>query len=211
MRTLTDKQREMARERYRKWISKEENHISTLKRMAALRLRDRDKLNERQRQWRLENPERSRAIKAAWDKRNPETVKAKGDRWRKANPERAKAIQDKAKAKQRADPQYSENRRRWRNNRKDSPLFKDERRRGHLLRKARLRNAQCGEKVDLVAVKQRCNGRCGICGEMIVGPFHYDHIRPIAKGGLHSTENLQMAHPLCNVRKKDTYVSLLYN
>lgn len=224
MRVLTEKQREMARERYRKWISKEENRAKERARLAALRIRDKEKLAERQRVWRESNPERLREIRAAWQKRNPEKVKANGDHWRKENPDRVKDIQARAHAKLRACPDYTERRRRWRANRKDSPLFKAERRRGHILRKARLRNAKCEGVVDLTAIQERCQGHCGICGHLIDGAFHYDHIIPIAKGGAHSTENLQMAHPLCNVRKKDkistpnntnaatgVYLTLLYN
>jgi 5-methylcytosine-specific restriction endonuclease McrA len=36
-----------------------------------------------------------------------------------------------------------------------------------------------------------------------VGKFHVDHIMPLAKGGLHCYTNVQVAHPKCNLSKKD--------
>lgn len=45
---------------------------------------------------------------------------------------------------------------------------------------------------------------CGICGEVIAEVDKtIDHIIPLAKGGMHALENLQMAHRLCNQRKRD--------
>lgn len=44
---------------------------------------------------------------------------------------------------------------------------------------------------------------CGICNLLIEGAFHIDHKIPLAKGGLHVVENLQLAHPSCNLKKKD--------
>lgn len=42
---------------------------------------------------------------------------------------------------------------------------------------------------------------CGICREPIDGPLHIDHIHPVARGGATVLENLQPAHPSCNLRK----------
>lgn len=49
---------------------------------------------------------------------------------------------------------------------------------------------------------------CGICGgELDLTDFHVDHIRPVAKSGTDDIENLQLAHPSCNVRKGADYAS----
>lgn len=42
---------------------------------------------------------------------------------------------------------------------------------------------------------------CGICLEVIVSDFHIDHIIPLSRGGTHTVENLQLAHPYCNRSK----------
>lgn len=61
---------------------------------------------------------------------------------------------------------------------------------------------QFDEHVDGVVVFERDRGVCGICGEVIdPSYFDLDHVIPLAKGGRHSYANIQLAHPLCNIRK----------
>lgn len=64
------------------------------------------------------------------------------------------------------------------------------------------RGATENEVVVPLAVLERDDGVCGICGED-VDPFdfHVDHIIPCAQGGEHSYENVQLAHPGCNTKK----------
>jgi 5-methylcytosine-specific restriction endonuclease McrA len=60
------------------------------------------------------------------------------------------------------------------------------------------------EYVDRTVVYERDQGICGICRELAdVDDFHVDHIIPLAKGGEHSYENVQVAHPSCNRAKRD--------
>lgn len=62
--------------------------------------------------------------------------------------------------------------------------------------------------IDWTKVIDRTNGACGICGGVIAdGDRHFDHIVPLAKGGAHSEENLQVAHAQCNMRKGAKVVS----
>jgi 5-methylcytosine-specific restriction endonuclease McrA len=56
-------------------------------------------------------------------------------------------------------------------------------------------------KIDLAAVLAASQGRCGICGQPLSDKIHFDHIVPIARGGSHTQDNLQAAHPKCNLRK----------
>lgn len=51
-------------------------------------------------------------------------------------------------------------------------------------------------------VFERDEGICGICNE-VVDPddWHLDHIVPLAKGGPHIYENVQVSHPSCNLHK----------
>lgn len=65
---------------------------------------------------------------------------------------------------------------------------------------------QPGRKItpDLkTQVLSRYGRVCGICGEPIGKgePMHIDHVLPVAKGGRTILENLQPAHPACNLRK----------
>lgn len=57
-------------------------------------------------------------------------------------------------------------------------------------------------KVERLKVWERDNGICGICKQPIVeARWHVDHIVPIARGGIHSMDNVQLAHARCNQRK----------
>lgn len=68
---------------------------------------------------------------------------------------------------------------------------------------ARRAKMKCVEvlPIDYDAIHARCAGVCGICDRPIKDKFEYDHIMPIALGGAHSTDNLQISHPSCNRTK----------
>lgn len=70
--------------------------------------------------------------------------------------------------------------------------------------------------IDLLKLYKRDHGQCKICGLMvnfddykIKGVYKVcgnmypsiDHIKPISKGGLHSWDNIQLAHRRCNSSK----------
>ena len=76
--------------------------------------------------------------------------------------------------------------------------------------------------ISLEKLYQRDSGRCWICGEQcdyndykttkeghfIVGGAYpsIDHVKPLSKGGLHSWENIKLAHHYCNTIKNDKVV-----
>jgi 5-methylcytosine-specific restriction endonuclease McrA len=52
-------------------------------------------------------------------------------------------------------------------------------------------------------------GLCGICHRpvgVLRRYWHLDHVVPIARGGRHEERNLQITHPLCNLRKGSSRV-----
>jgi hypothetical protein len=63
-----------------------------------------------------------------------------------------------------------------------------------------------GVRIDKTEIENWESRICGVCRLLIEGKFHIDHKTPLAKGGLHSVENLQLAHPLCNMSKKDKLI-----
>lgn len=67
-----------------------------------------------------------------------------------------------------------------------------------------LRSSSFVEHVDNLILLERDDGFCGICGRD-VDPllFEVDHIVPLSRGGEHSYENTQIAHPFCNRSKHD--------
>jgi hypothetical protein len=67
-----------------------------------------------------------------------------------------------------------------------------------------------GDKITLPDLLDRRGPICGICGEPIVIPARdpmlkpsIDHKVPISRGGRHRWANVQPAHLLCNIRKRD--------
>lgn len=67
--------------------------------------------------------------------------------------------------------------------------------------------------ITRLEVYERSGWRCGICyGEVdpriewgSMWAATWDHIKPIARGGAHVRDNLQLAHHLCNSTKTDSY------
>lgn len=77
----------------------------------------------------------------------------------------------------------------------------DKRRLHRSTRRARTRSAFV-EPVSSLVVLERDDGVCGICGgDVDPYGFDVDHIIPLARGGEHSYQNVQAAHPLCNKKK----------
>jgi 5-methylcytosine-specific restriction endonuclease McrA len=70
--------------------------------------------------------------------------------------------------------------------------------------KSRRRNAaiQLGDRVDYAAIVRDSLGICAICDEPVIyEPAHIDHIVPLARGGTHTSNNLQFTHARCNLAK----------
>jgi 5-methylcytosine-specific restriction endonuclease McrA len=67
-------------------------------------------------------------------------------------------------------------------------------------RRAKLRGAPA-ERFDVSAIVAAWDGLCGICHQRVDGAYHFDHKVPLSAGGPHAKENLQITHPLCNLRK----------
>jgi 5-methylcytosine-specific restriction endonuclease McrA len=66
------------------------------------------------------------------------------------------------------------------------------------------------ENVDRDVLFERDGGICGICKRPVdSAEFDIDHVIPISRGGEHSYSNTQVAHPLCNGRKKNKLQSEL--
>lgn len=78
-------------------------------------------------------------------------------------------------------------------------------------RKARLRGAAAGEPPSLWAIYERDGGRCALCLEGVDRSIRWpdtrcaslDHVIPISRGGTDGSDNVQLAHLVCNIRKND--------
>ena len=65
-------------------------------------------------------------------------------------------------------------------------------------RRAIQRMVRC-DCISLEEIAERDNNKCGICGRYVpIKERSLDHIIPIALGGSHTFENVQLAHLSCN-------------
>ena len=145
------------------------------------------------RQWSESNPGRVRENRRRYNTANPERARVQSRQWRETNPERAR-----------------ENRRRWRESNPErwqiSARVRDQ------IRRARKSNAidPC-RPVTAAGITRRIllfGMSCAYCGNQ--GPFHIDHVEPLALGGLHVPDNLVPACERCNCSKGDTPVEAWY-
>lgn len=81
-------------------------------------------------------------------------------------------------------------------------------------RKALVRGSRrLGEVIRFTEVYDRDNGKCHICGlacarqSPVPHPLHptIDHVVPLSRGGVHSLDNVKIAHFVCNTMKSDRH------
>ena len=85
-----------------------------------------------------------------------------------------------------------------------------------IIRRTRKKTAIVDDDITLEKVAQKAGGRCALCGDLVdwddvrfVNGRKYaskkypsiDHIIPLAAGGTHSWDNVQLAHFSCNASK----------
>jgi 5-methylcytosine-specific restriction endonuclease McrA len=147
-------------------------------------------------QWYLKNREQVRARMVLWNQANPEYRREYFKKWYSKN-------RDKAIA--RARKWQNENREKRNENRrikyKENPDLR-------LNEKVRRRVRKYGnglvERIYRSVVWARDDGICGICGKPVnKQDWQLDHVIPIAKGGTHTYVNVQVSHPICNLKKGD--------
>jgi 5-methylcytosine-specific restriction endonuclease McrA len=148
--------------------------------------------------------EQVKAAAKAWREANPEAVK---EQHRRANanltPEQRERRRLRSRAWREAHPDAS---RRYIAERMDAdPEFAAARRSLHTsvqgTRRARKLEVLV-ERVDRAVVFERDGGVCGICHEAAdPARWHLDHVVPLALGGAHAYDNVQVTHPACNLRK----------
>lgn len=97
---------------------------------------------------------------------------------------------------------------------------KAENKRSEIMRRHKISKALVDSDITLPKLYQKDNGICYLCGgscdwndkevreNAIVCGNQYpsiDHVIPLAKGGLHSWDNVRLAHRICNSLKSDDY------
>lgn len=84
-------------------------------------------------------------------------------------------------------------------------------RNNHHMRRMRI-TSRPSENIYRRTVLERCNYTCQLCHQPLDMKAHrnsdwapsLDHIIPIAEGGTHTMDNVQMAHRICNSYKRDS-------
>lgn len=131
-------------------------------------------------------------------------------KWRNQNPERAKTIKQRAYAKNR-NRILIEKRMKYYKNREENLRKHDEYRRKNLWRFAlysRMRiawkKASSGSHSmqDVIHRLEQQIGKCFWCVRILDG-FHVDHVIPLSRGGSNGHDNIVLACPSCNVRKRN--------
>lgn len=133
-----------------------------------------------------------RASQKRWRERNPDAQKIKCKKWREANKNKTAEYRRNYRLKNALlDKQITKN---WRASNMPRVLLTNAKRRA-LLRSVTY------EKVAPSDISNWETRLCGICNKLIEDKFHIDHIIPLIRGGTHTASNLQLTHPICNLRK----------
>ncbi len=160
--------------------------------------------------YRARHPEASRENSNRWKRKNREKCRADYAKWEAANPEKRIALSAKYyatnrewSAKKCLDWRLKNPERALANAREWAKAHPERRREYEQNRRARKRSMQ-GEVspgiIDQLLARQ--NGRCVFCSaDLTVVPSHLDHIMPLALGGEHSDNNVQLLCARCNTRK----------
>jgi hypothetical protein len=136
--------------------------------------------------WTNDNRSRRNAGRRIWRAANRETLNAKLRNWHTVNPDKSRAWDMAHPDRRRA---ISRN---WKTAHPEQRAIDGGRRRG------RQRNQTCGccapWSFKFIYAQGRSLG------------MHVDHVKPLAKGGLHCLKNMQLLSPLDNQRKSARYV-----
>ncbi len=170
--------------------------------------------------WCLDNPERAAASRRAWYLRNKEKMRLYNLEYRKINHDELVEYDRKRNATEERVAQHKK----WRDAhpetnrgkvmkwRKDNPeKARETQCNSQGARRARMKNSPY-ERIDPAIVYAKDGGICGICGKHLeMSDFTMDHIVPISKGGGHLEANVHSAHRLCNIRRGNRPLNILYS
>jgi 5-methylcytosine-specific restriction endonuclease McrA len=170
---------ELAKARAKKY--REEHPDKVRQAQAAWVARNPGKRTERVRAWREANPEQAERVAAAYRAKTAASRRAYSAAWYAANPERAAAT---VRAYRAANPE----------------AFRIHNHNSRARRRARERGGKLSPHLlmDLYIAQE---GKCACCGKPLGTTYHLDHKMPLALGGKHCDDNIQLLLPRCNLVK----------
>jgi 5-methylcytosine-specific restriction endonuclease McrA len=131
--------------------------------------------------------------------KNREKYIATTRRWQEKNPDKVVTVRKNRYKSSKNQKLHQKRVEEWK---KKNPIKAREiQRKGNYTRRSKVAKVYI-EDVDHNKVFERDEGICGICQNPVdKNRYHLDHIIPIAKGGLHCYDNVQISHPRCNQTK----------
>jgi 5-methylcytosine-specific restriction endonuclease McrA len=149
---------------------------------ALWRLMHRGPWLDASRKWYQDNKDRCLVLSKAWYGANKERRHSSNVQWKKLHPEKGR--------------EYSLARRL-----KNTERYRLQRSGDGAKRRARKKGATVS-RVDFNAVAKRDRMTCYLCNRRVAkSDLSFDHVTPLAKGGVHAPENLKVAHLKCNISK----------
>lgn len=161
---------------------------------AAWRAKNPDAVKTNNAEWYAKNADRSRAYSREYRRLNLEQVKKTISNWGERNKDKKAEANKSWRQKNKA--RHVKNVIDWmKNNPEKVKSYRSN-------RKAKTRGS-CG-KVSVTLAENllaRQKGKCACCGNSIKNSYHMDHVMPLALGGLHVDNNIQLLCPPCNLSK----------
>jgi 5-methylcytosine-specific restriction endonuclease McrA len=162
---------------------------------------NRAKVLERSRRYQQEHPEKRKEARYKWEAKNPGNLAERKKRYRKRHARKLKAewaayYEENRERILAQKAEYREENREAIYARRDWEKHEEGLRR----RRAKKLEAYVAAVVSDEIVK-RDQGICGICSKPIMGKLELDHVIPLARGGTHEPDNVQLAHSSCNRKK----------
>lgn len=192
-------------------ISVDEKNTKAKKRAREWYLKNKEITIQRAREWKKDNPEKVKKCAKVYRDATRDRMKVLVSRWAKNNPEKVRERSRRYYAKH-ADVMRERSRNYYANNPEKAKASRDRYRATSGYRivnsraMAKRRALLCDESgrvskdvVGRLLALQR--GRCAACGDVLGEGYHIDHIMPLALGGKHAENNLQLLHKKCNLQK----------
>lgn len=159
--------------------------------------KNKEKLKQRSRDWKLQNPERYKTSQSIHREANRERINRERRILYATNPTFAENIRAGSRAWGKENPERRRTKlRTWRERNPDKTKA------SLLKRYALTRGASDAELILRSEVYDRDNALCRYCGiKLGKEEWHLDHIVPVSKGGKHTKDNVCVSCPSCNLGK----------